>query len=253
VSTLLVGVVIVVVAVVVAIVAFSGVERVWEHTSRQRHNDVAGFIYPMIGIVYGVLVAQVSVDVWQQFATARVTSEQEANAVVDIYFLAEQFPESGSQQVRQLAREYAESVVREEWPVLAHGQGHPHTTALAEELAHAIRGLDPRTPREQVLYDKALSNYQTLEDTRRLRLYQSREGIHPSLWVVLIAGGVITISFAYLFGLENSRAHKLMIGALTATIVGMLLMIHATDLPFDGDVQVEPSAFEQALSSFDLP
>lgn len=248
-STLLVGLVVVTLCVLVAVLAFGGVERVWAHTSRRQVNDVAGFTYAIIGILYGVLVAQVVIDVWQSFTTARAAAEQEANAVIDLYYLVEQLPEAGPSAVQQLAREYLRSVVDEEWPLLARGQEHPHTTALNAQLGQSIRGLAAQTPRELVLFDKTLSNYQTLEDTRRLRLHKSREGLHPSLWIILIAGAMITIGFAYLFGLENSRAHKLMIGALTATIVGTLFMIHATDFPYDGEVQVEPSAFEQALDT----
>ena len=40
------------------------VERLVPATSRQRHNDVAGFIYAALGVIYAVLLALVVIAVW---------------------------------------------------------------------------------------------------------------------------------------------------------------------------------------------
>jgi hypothetical protein len=252
-STLATGLLCVGLSIFAAVLVFTLVERRWDHTLRARHNDVAGFIYAVIGIIYGVLVAYVVIVVWQNFTAAEITTQQEANAVVDLFDLGQQFPPSASEGIQQLTRAYAKSVIDDEWPLLTQGESSPRTTALVTDLGRALRGLDVTTDRQQVLLDRALSIFQTLQDARRTRLFQSREGAHPSLWVVLIGGALITISFTFLFGLENGLVHKLMIGALVATVVGVLFMIHATDYPFDGDVQVAPHAFELVLPMMDGP
>ena len=35
------------------------------NATRQRHNDVAGFIYAVLGVVYAVLLALVVISVWE--------------------------------------------------------------------------------------------------------------------------------------------------------------------------------------------
>ncbi|HEY7066065.1 MAG TPA: hypothetical protein VII06_31625 [Chloroflexota bacterium] len=252
-STFLVGLVVVALGVAVAMGGFLLVEHVWAHSARQRHNDVAGFIYAVLGIAYGVLVAYVVIVVWQNFSDAQRTCEQEANAVGDLYSLAASFPDPASTQLEQLTREYAEAVIDEEWPTMANGQASPHAAQLADEIGRVLRLVEVQTPREQVLMGQGLTIYHTILDNRHTRLYQSREGIHPSLWIVLISGAVVTISFTYLFGLESTAAHMLMIGALTIVLAGILFMIHATDLPFDGDVQVEPVAMQLILAAMPAP
>ncbi|MCA1688663.1 MAG: hypothetical protein LC714_08770, partial [Actinobacteria bacterium] len=90
-----------------------------------------------------------------------------------------------------------------------------------------------------------------LVDERRLRLLEAREGIPHVLWGVLVVGGIIVVGFTYLFGLENTRSHTLMIAALAAIIALALFTIYALDHPFGGITRVQPEAFELALETFE--
>jgi hypothetical protein len=249
VGTALTGVAVVGLSVLVALLGYAGVERRWARGIRQPHNDVAGFIYAVLGVIYAVLLAYVVIVVWQDFVMAHLTTEQEANQVADLYGLAEQFPDPQGPRVQELARAYARSVVDDEWLLLGRGQASPRTTELARDLGRTLWTVDLQTARDQVIYDKALTLYQGLQDNRRLRLYQSREGVHPILWTILIGGALVTVAFTYLFGLENTRAHALMIAALVAVIASILFLIQATDYPYSGDVRVHPTAFELVLET----
>ena len=62
----------------VSLVGFELVHRLVPAQSRQRHNDVAGFIYAALGVIYAVLLALVVIAVWQQYQAADATVEQEA-------------------------------------------------------------------------------------------------------------------------------------------------------------------------------
>ena len=62
-------------------------------TSRKQHNDVAGFIYAVLGVIYAVLLALVVIAVWEDFGRARETVESEANATAEIFWLAHRLPE----------------------------------------------------------------------------------------------------------------------------------------------------------------
>jgi uncharacterized membrane protein len=89
-----------------------------------------------------------------------------------------------------------------------------------------------------------------LGDARRERLLAASEGLSTILWVVLIGGGVITIAFTYLFGLENTVVHILMVAALAMILSMSLFTVAALDHPFKGDVRIHPAAFEQVLERF---
>jgi hypothetical protein len=97
-----------------ALAGFELVHRLVPAVSRQRHNDVAGFIYAALGVIYAVLLALVVIAVWEEYGAASDTVEQEANATADIYWLANQLPEERGTRVQELARSYAEDVVHKE-------------------------------------------------------------------------------------------------------------------------------------------
>jgi hypothetical protein len=91
----------------VCLVALGGLElmqRLVPAESRQPHNDVAGFIYAALGVIYAVLIALVVIAVWEEYDAASVTVEQEANALAEIFWLAHRLPEPEGSHIQELAR-----------------------------------------------------------------------------------------------------------------------------------------------------
>ncbi|CAN5742102.1 hypothetical protein BH20ACT12_BH20ACT12_10660 [soil metagenome] len=107
------------------LVALGGLElvqRLVPADSRQQHNDVAGFIYAALGVIYAVLLALVVIAVWEEYRAADETVEQEANALAEIFWLAHRLPEPEGTHLQELAISYAEEVVDNEWPLMEQGQ-----------------------------------------------------------------------------------------------------------------------------------
>ena len=99
------------------------VQRLVPAASRRPHNDVAGFIYAALGVIYAVLLALVVIAVWEEFDAANDTVEQEANALAEIFWLGHRLPEPEGSHIQELARSYAQDVIDEEWPLMEQGQG----------------------------------------------------------------------------------------------------------------------------------
>jgi hypothetical protein len=217
---------------------------------RREHNDVVGFIYAVLGIAYGVVLGFMLITVWQQYETARSMADQEANDLATIYTLANGLPDSERRQVQQVARSYAQTVIDEEWPMLQEGQLSPHVGELLNEIHQDIENFEPNTYGEQVLYDRAVSRVNSLADTRRLRLSEANAKVPTILWVILLIGEVVMVSFAYLFGLESTRAHMLMIGALSLVITSILFATYSLDNPFAGDSRLKPDTLEYVVHGF---
>ncbi|MGH3147927.1 MAG: hypothetical protein ACRDTR_19220, partial [Rubrobacter sp.] len=105
-----------------ALIGFEVVNRLVPVESREQHNDVAGFIYAALGVIYAVLLALVVIAVWEEFGQANDTVEQEANATAEIFWLAHRLPEPEGVRIQELTRSYAEEVVHTEWPLMEQGQ-----------------------------------------------------------------------------------------------------------------------------------
>ena len=245
------GVLVVGGASLAAVVGLTLVQRLVPVEVRQRHNDVAGFIYAVVGIVYAVLLALVVIAVWEEHEAAKATVHSEANELADIFWLARRFPEPDGLQIQELARSYARVVVDEEWPLMEQSRSSPRAWVLLDEMQRSVQDLEVRTRADQVLFDRGLEQVQQLADSRRIRLVEANEGLPASLWVVLIVGGIVTVGFTYLFGLENTGTHRLMVASLTGMIALVLFIIGTLEYPFSGGGRIGPEAFELVLHRFE--
>jgi uncharacterized membrane protein YraQ (UPF0718 family) len=227
------------------------VQRLVPIERRLAHNDVAGFIYAVLGVAYAVLLGLMVVAVWQDWEAARDSETQEANELSAVFWLAHGLPESEGRHIQELARDYARVEVRQEWPLMQHGKTSPKAYELLDEMRASVESLHPTNEAQTVLYDNLLQRLHELGDARRARLLQAQEGLPAILWAVLLVGGGITVGFTYLFGLRSTTVHVLMVAALALVIGLVLFTVAALDYPFRGDVRIGPEAFEKALGSFE--
>src|ERR1044071_1075320 len=68
------------------------VRRRWPHLAEGEHNDVAGYLIAIVGVIYAVLLAFVVVVTWQQFSQASNIVGQEASALRGLYRESVAFP-----------------------------------------------------------------------------------------------------------------------------------------------------------------
>src|SRR5918996_2532477 len=155
-TTVVFGVLAVIGACLVAVAGLELVQRLVPAEKRQEHNDVAGFLYAVVGVVYAVLLALLVIAVWEQYQRALETVEGEANSVADIAWLAHRLPESERYQLQEHARSYAQEVVDEEWPLMEQGsegeRGTPEAWNLIDDMRATLQGFEPSTAAEQNLH-----------------------------------------------------------------------------------------------------
>jgi hypothetical protein len=217
----------------------------------EAHQDVAGFILAVVGVVYAVLLAFVVVIVWQQFDAARAEVDREATIVLALYQDAAALDGLGP-DARPQIRRYAELVVEDEWPQMAKNQRESRRTEDGlNEIWTAFRAMEPRTDNEVAFYDAAVRSLHELSEVRRARIANSSSELLTALWAVLIAGGIISVAFTYFFGVRNLAAQALMVSALAALIGLVLALILSLDLPFTGGASVSPDRMRDAIEEFD--
>ncbi len=242
-------------ACLAAVAGLELVQRLVPHEKRQEHNDVAGFLYAVVGVVYAVLLALLVIAVWEQYQRALETVEGEADSVADIAWLAHRLPETERYQLQELARAYAQEVVDEEWPLMEQGikgqRGTPEAWNLIDDMRATLQDFEPSTEAEQELYAEGLDRISRFGDARRMRIVAAKEGLPGVLWAVLVFGAVVAVGFTYLFGMRNTWAHRLMVMSLTAVIVLVLFTIGVMEHPFSGGVSVQPDAFDLILERFE--
>jgi Protein of unknown function (DUF4239) len=247
-STAVAGVVVVGGFVLVALAIGYVVEKFTSREIRAAHNDHAGFILAVIGVIYAVLLAFVAIGVWERFEAAEARSYDEAGALAIVYRDADSFSNGG--QLRALLRAYVRSVIDTEWPEMAHGERTSLTNPLLEAADREVRALPATTPRLANIQSQMLQAIDTALVDRETRLTIDSSGINSILWVVLIVGAIVTVAFTFLFGFDETLMQGLMVGGLSFLIGLVLFLVIALDYPFRGSIAVGPDAFRALLTIF---
>lgn len=220
----------------------------------ERHNEVAGFIYSVIGVMYAVLLGFTAIIVWERYDQAQTAVENEANELGDLFRDAQAFPDEDRKEIETKLRSYIRLVIEKEWPAMAENKSSLETLDAFNELRQTYRRLAPQTEQERIWFTQSVTSLTQLNDQRRRRLLSNRStGIPNVMWVVLLGAGAVTISFSFLFGTRNTAAQLLMTAGLALTISLVLLSIVALERPFAGIARIEPNAFNQLTFLLDRP
>src|SRR5215471_16468225 len=120
-----------IVATVIASLVFMVVlNRFWPVESRRLHNDLIGWQLSVLGTSYAVIVGFMLYTVWTNLAAADTNADLEASAVVNIYKLSEGLVEPQRSELRNLAREYADTAVADDWPRMEAAQVPEQTVVI---------------------------------------------------------------------------------------------------------------------------
>ncbi|MBX7131773.1 MAG: DUF4239 domain-containing protein [Fimbriimonadaceae bacterium] len=239
--------------IVVAAVAALAIFGAWQVRKRHtldelvQNNEIAGFKFGVIGVLYAVVLGMAVVAVWEDFKDAVSNAETEANLVGDLYRDVKGLEPASSDAMRSALKAYCVSVIQVEWPKMEAGERDPKTQALFEELFTTCLQINPRDDRENIVLAEVFSGLNRLADARRSRISDAHMRMPGLLWFTLIAGGGITITFTFFFGNRNWRAHCLMTALLSGMIAMMLFVIHEVDHPYGGSVRVKPDSIERVL------
>jgi hypothetical protein len=211
------------------------------------NNEVAGFKFAVVGVMYAVLLAFVVIAVWQNYESTDSTVRGEAKAVIDLHHISYALAEPGGGEIRTHLASYLNAVRKFEWPAMARGEASDDAARELIHLSQAIFSVEPKGYRELALYQQILRLLTTIEDDRNERLDSSDGTVPPVLWVVLVVGALITLGYPAFFGAPNVIAQSLMTGALAALVAIILLLGVVLDFPFVGEVHISPLPFDQAL------
>jgi Protein of unknown function (DUF4239) len=248
--TLTAGIVVVGGFVVLSLVVGYIVAKNTSHEVRKAHNDLAGFILAVIGVIYAVLLAFIAIGVWERFEVAEARTYGEAGALSTIYRDSEAFPQG--EKLRREVRRYTESVITVEWPLMRNGKEFRLPSPQLERTAGTIRTLSVTSPRLQNIHAQMLTAVDTALLDRDARLTVDSSGINGIIWWVLLIGALVTIGFTYLFGFHHDVMQGVMVGSLSLLIGLVIFLTVALDYPYRGSIAVQPAAFRAALENYDI-
>lgn len=237
-------------AVLLSVCGLKLVRRYVPRELLQPHHNVAGWFLSIAGTLYAVVLGFIVVDALNDFQQARVTVQQEANGLHDIFHLSRGLIEPANREMRGLCMSYASAVASEEWLTMENGEASPKAHQLMSRMWHTMTAYKANGNAEQDFHTAILEELRLVGDARHTRLLGATPSYDPVLWFVLILGAAITVIFTYFFGLDNENIQILMT-ALIAIILSLnIILVSLFGSPFSGDVKVPPLPFENDVKYF---
>jgi hypothetical protein len=213
----------------------------------KENHEVAAIIFNAFGLFYGVLLAFVVFVTWNGYDEATKNLQLEANEAADVFHVTQVFPDPAGETIRQTLLDYVSSVYNDELKRMSQGEISLHSNQAMLKLITTFYQLDEKAVPNREIYGEALKRLNNLAEYRRLRIFAGNDTVPSVIWLVLLVGSVISISYTYFFGMKNIRAQYLIAASLTVTITMILFLIYVLDHPFTGTSRVSAEPLEQVI------
>lgn len=223
--------------------------RLWPWERRRVHNDLIGWHISVLGTTYAVIVGFMLYTVWTNFGEAELNADAEANALLNVFRLAQGLPEQQCIELRHFARAYADVVITKEWPAMAQQNVTFEVNQDNRGMWDTLLSVKTDSPTESSAASQALRELSDMNQYRRIRQLQSTSKLPAILWFVLLVGGAVTIGSGCMFGSGSTVLHGLQVSAFSLLIALVLVAIADIDQPFQGTVHVSDVAFRRAIQT----
>ena len=221
------------------------------HTILKQHNDIAGFVFATVGVIYGVMLAFVVIVVWEQYNEANAIAKNEATQAYTLYRDLSMYPNpAAAASALSSLKMFSISVVEKEYPAIRQMKWETQHVASVEtekkfsKLWEDIKKIAPITLQEDSMFDEVLKDINALGQEREKRLIISRDDLPKVVWTAMILGALVTIGFTALFGNENLKGQIVITGLLSIVVSLVIFVVISLNFPFVGEVSIGSEGYE---------
>jgi len=215
----------------------------------QPDSQVIGSFIEWFGVLYGLLLALVTVTVWEKFDKVAAEIDKEADALYLLFRTACYLPvQNIKQEIWAAITEYARYVTSAE--VDQKRQRGQTTDNEAEELLdslHKVCGEALASDAKDAICRELLSRLNEVLDTRGDRIAHAKETIPATFWRLVIATSLIWLVSFFGLGIENDWIALFITGGTVFTILSLAEIIRDLDHPYSGEWKVSFESFEHLM------
>src|SRR5436305_3271804 len=149
------------------------------------NGDRAAGVFGVLATGFSVLLGLIVFLAFTSYDQSRSGAETEALLIAQQFESSQLFPARERAQLGDELVCYARSVVRTEWPKMRSGAPIDMYNPWGLTMFNTLKATNPRTPVEQMAYDKFLDRRADREVARRDRIHGADGVIPKPLWIVL--------------------------------------------------------------------
>ena len=197
----------------------------------------AASVFGVLGVAFAVLLAFVVFLAFEGYARALDGASREAVAVTQLVRVTRLFPDAPGQELRGDVACYARAVVADEWPAMASGKESDLVVDWVARIESTVDGIEVDTGRTEVALSQWLDETATRREGRRSRLTQGMPMVPEAVWLTLLVGAGVTLSYLVLYADRRDKwwVQAAMSGSVAMVVVAGLLVVVFLDRPFQQD------------------
>jgi hypothetical protein len=203
---------------------------------------------PPLGILFALLVAFISSQVWGDLDRANLAVNREASALRAVVLLANAFPGETESRLRDLVRRQIRDAVNEEWPSMARHEAS--LTLVPRPLADALElslALTPAAPGQLDAQRELAAAIETALDARRQRIIVSRARVNGIKWTCLFVQAICTMIAIAMVHSDNRRTSAIALALFATGVALSIALVAAYNRPFAGEISVSPDVLLQVM------
>jgi Protein of unknown function (DUF4239) len=141
--------------------------------------------------------------------------------------------------IRVSLREYADSIVKDEWPELSKGRPSQRTRALFRPISRGILAIDPPPGRQSLIYAEMLKKTDEIAADRKARVVAATKLELPWIfWETIVALLVVLLLLAAFS--EATFVRAVALGGQGFGLALLVSLVFIFDEPFKGQSAVSP-------------
>jgi hypothetical protein len=220
------------------------------HTLRTLERDETFF--NAAGLVFSLLLAFVTVSVWENFQDTMNAIDSEARSLNNLRLDLDVLGTDQQQPLAESIEAYTHCVIDKEWPQMASGRIGNECSQSLHEISHLILTAEPHSASEQRVVDSLFGLLNVYRNHRMERLTAMTPALDKLMWSVLILSTVIYFFYSSLIDIGRFRPHSVLTMILAMMIGLVYVLIAAYDLPFTRPLSLQPDALQDLLQKWAL-
>lgn len=248
------GVIIVCAAFVIPTVA--GSLLVQRHIARlflgeKEITTVLGYMINAFAVYFGVLLALLSITVFENRNRAQDSMDREAASLIRLVRDLRAYPEPIRGHLLGGLHEYVDEEIGPGWQAQQRGSFSTKEVRLMNELHHTLTAFELSKQSEILNHSETLGAFSNFIENRRLRIAQGEARVPPIMWYVILCGAVMNVILIWSFDLRRGT-HAIVAGTLAFFIGLVIYMVALLDQPFLGPNGLKPDEMIAIHRAHDL-
>jgi hypothetical protein len=170
----------------------------------------------------------------------------EASQISQLDRLLARFDAADARADRPMLRAYAQSIVRDEWPMmLRRGEGSEKTRLAFTAVSRAVLALDPEPGRQALIFAEMLKSLDAIAQSRDARLDSVTVGLPGIYWVVILFSVLMLLLVSS--AIPRTPFRSAVLAAQLAVLGAFVGFVFIMDSPYKGENAVAPDAISRAL------